>query len=84
MLKLFMFDIIQVSGIFSGKVDVLWDIIQEGLLQGKVMFFGCNVKVMQIVNDVLLLVVFEMLNFSVDLYNNCVELGWLICLMNNG
>lgn len=84
MFKLFMLEVIQVSGVFIGNVDVSWDIIKEGLLQGKVIFSGCNVKVIQVVNDVLLLVVFDMLNFSVDLYNNCVELGWFICLINNG
>ncbi|EPW1536431.1 autotransporter assembly complex protein TamB [Salmonella enterica subsp. enterica serovar Montevideo] len=84
MLKPFMPDTTQASGIFSGKADVSWDTTQEGLPQGKVTLSGRNVKVTQTVNDAPLPVAFETLNLSADLHNNRAELGWLIRLTNNG
>ncbi|EBS1421337.1 autotransporter assembly complex protein TamB [Salmonella enterica subsp. enterica serovar Montevideo] len=84
MLKPFMPDTTQASGVFSGKADVSWDTTQEGLPQGKVTLSGRNVKVTQTVNDAPLPVAFETLNLSAELHNNRAELGWLIRLTNNG
>lgn len=83
MLKPFMPDTTQASGIFSGKADVSWDTTKEGLPQGKVTLSGRNVKVTQTVNDAPLPVAFETLNLNADLHNNRAELGWLIRLTNN-
>lgn len=84
MLKPFMPDTTQASGVFSGKADVSWDTTKEGLPQGKVTLSGRNVKVTQSVNDAPLPVAFETLNMTADLHNNRAELGWLIRLTNNG
>lgn len=83
MLKPFMPDTTQASGIFSGKADVSWDTTKEGLPQ-EGHASGRNVKVTQTVNDAPLPVAFETLNLSADLHNNRAELGWLIRLTNNG
>ncbi|MFP5597689.1 autotransporter assembly complex protein TamB [Kluyvera sp. 142486] len=84
MLKPFMPEATQASGVFSGNADVTWDTTKEGLPQGKVTLSGRNVKVTQIVNDAPLPVAFDTLNLSADLHNNRAELGWLIRLTNNG
>ena len=84
MLKPFMPDTTQASGVFSGNADVTWDTTKEGLPQGKVTLSGRNVKVTQQVNDAPLPVAFDTLNLSADLHNNRAELGWLIRLTNNG
>ncbi|VTP63027.1 Uncharacterised protein [Leclercia adecarboxylata] len=51
MLKPFMPDATQASGVFSGKADVAWDTTKPGLPQGNVTLSGRNVKVTQVVND---------------------------------
>ncbi|KZR03151.1 translocation and assembly module TamB [Klebsiella aerogenes] len=84
MLKPFMPDATQASGVFSGNADVSWDTTKEGLPQGKVTLSGRNVKVTQTVNDAPLPVAFDTLNLSADLHNNRAQLGWLIRLTNNG
>lgn len=84
MLKPFMPDTTQASGVFTGKADVSWDTTKEGLPQGQVMLSGRNVKVTQSVNDAPLPVAFETLNLTADLHDNRAELGWLIRLTNNG
>lgn len=84
MLKPFMPEETQASGVFSGDADVSWDTTKEGLPQGKVTLNGRNVKVTQIVNDAPLPVAFDTLNLNADLHNNRAELGWLIRLTNNG
>ena len=84
MLKPFMPDTTQASGVFSGKADVAWDTTKEGLPQGSVTLSGRNVKVTQEVNDAPLPVAFDTLNLSADLHNNRAELGWTIRLTNNG
>lgn len=84
MLKPFMPDTTQASGVFSGKADVSWDTTKEGLPQGQVTLNGRNVKVTQSVNDAPLPVAFDTLNLTADLHNNRAELGWLIRLTNNG
>lgn len=84
MLKPFMPEETQASGVFSGNADVSWDTTKEGLPQGKVTLNGRNVKVTQIVNDAPLPVAFDTLNLNVDLHNNRAELGWMIRLTNNG
>jgi translocation and assembly module TamB len=84
MLKPFMPDATQASGVFTGKADVSWDTTKEGLPQGQVTLNGRNVKVTQSVNDAPLPVAFDTLNLTADLHNNRAELGWLIRLTNNG
>ncbi|KFC07214.1 YtfN family protein [Trabulsiella guamensis ATCC 49490] len=84
MLKPFMPEATQASGVFSGKADVSWDTTKEGLPQGSVTLSGRNVKVTQVVNDAPLPVAFDTLNLNAELRNNRVELGWLIRLTNNG
>ncbi|MDA8478050.1 autotransporter assembly complex protein TamB [Citrobacter sp. Awk 4] len=84
MLKPFMPDTTQASGVFSGKADVAWDTTKEGLPQGQITLNGRNVKVTQTVNDAPLPVAFDTLNLTADLHNNRAELGWLIRLTNNG
>ena len=84
MLKPFMPEATQASGVFSGNADVTWDTTKEGLPQGKMTLSGRNVKVTQIVNDAPLPVAFDTLNLNADLHNNRAELGWLIRLTNNG
>lgn len=84
MLKPFMPEETQASGVFSGNADVSWDTTKEGLPQGKVTLNGRNVKVTQIVNDAPLPVAFDTLNLNADLHNNRAELGWMIRLTNNG
>ncbi len=84
MLKPFMPETTQASGVFSGKADVAWDTTKEGLPQGSVTLSGRNVKVTQEVNDAPLPVAFDTLNVNADLHNNRAELGWLIRLTNNG
>ncbi len=84
MLKPFMPDATQASGVFSGKADVAWDTTKPGLPQGNVTLSGRNVKVTQVVNDAPLPLAFTTLNLTADLHNNRAELGWLIRLANNG
>lgn len=84
MLKPFMPDTTQASGVFTGKADVSWDTTKEGLPQGQITLSGHNVKVTQSVNDAPLPVAFETLNLTADLHDNRAELGWLIRLTNNG
>ncbi|QLS07777.1 autotransporter assembly complex protein TamB [Citrobacter freundii] len=84
MLKPFMPDATQASGVFTGQADVSWDTTKEGLPQGQVTLNGRNVKVTQSVNDAPLPVAFDTLNLTADLHNNRAELGWLIRLTNNG
>lgn len=84
MLKPFMPEETQASGVFSGNADVSWDTTKEGLPQGKVTLNGRNVKVTQIVNDAPLPVAFDTLNLNADLHNNRAELGWMVRLTNNG
>jgi len=84
MLKPFMPDATQASGVFTGKADVSWDTTKEGLPQGKVSLSGRNVKVTQTVNDAALPVAFDTLDLTADLHNNRAQLGWTIRLTNNG
>ncbi|TDN57556.1 autotransporter assembly complex protein TamB [Scandinavium goeteborgense] len=84
MLKPFMPDATQASGVFTGKADVSWDTTKEGLPQGKVSLSGRNVKVTQTVNDAALPVAFDTLDLNADLHNNRAQLGWTIRLTNNG
>ena len=84
MLKPFMPETTQASGVFTGKADVSWDTTKEGLPQGNVTLSGRSVKVTQTVNDAPLPLAFDTLNVSADLHNNRAQLGWLIRLANNG
>jgi len=84
MLKPFMPETTQASGVFSGKADVSWDTTKEGLPQGAVTLSGRNVKVTQIVNDAPLPVAFSTLNLKAELRNNRAQLEWLMRLTNNG
>ncbi|BBU87297.1 hypothetical protein EIMP300_86970 [Escherichia coli] len=84
MLKPFMPETTQASGIFTGKADVAWDTTKEGLPQGSITLSGRNVQVTQTVNDAALPVAFQTLNLTAELRNNRAELGWTIRLTNNG
>ncbi len=84
MLKPFMPETTQASGLFTGKADVAWDTTKEGLPQGSITLSGRNVQVTQTVNDAALPVAFQTLNLTAELRNNRAELGWTIRLTNNG
>ncbi|TCC13919.1 autotransporter assembly complex protein TamB [Kosakonia quasisacchari] len=84
MLKPFMPETTQASGVFSGKADVSWDTTKEGLPQGEVTLSGRGVKVTQVVNDAPLPLAFDTLNLNAKLRDNRADLGWLIRLTNNG
>jgi translocation and assembly module TamB len=83
MLKPFMPEATQASGVFSGKADVAGTPPKRGCRR-EVSRCPGNVKVTQEVNDAPLPVAFDTLNLSADLHNNRAELGWLIRLTNNG
>lgn len=83
MLKPFMPEETQASGVFSGKADVSWD-SDGGLPQGKVTLQGRAVKVTQVVNQNPLPVAFDTLNLDAELRNNRADLGWNIRIQNNG
>lgn len=83
MLKPFMPEETQASGVFSGKADVSWD-SDGGLPQGKVTLQGRGVKVTQVVNQNPLPVAFDTLNLDAELRNNRADLGWTIRIQNNG
>ncbi|QOV64535.1 autotransporter assembly complex protein TamB [Kosakonia pseudosacchari] len=84
MLKPFMPETTQASGVFSGKADVSWDTTKEGLPQGEVTLAGRGVKVTQVVNDAPLPLAFDTLNLNAKLRDNRADLGWLFRLTNNG
>ncbi|WP_249441120.1 translocation/assembly module TamB domain-containing protein, partial [Escherichia coli] len=67
MLKPFMPETTQASGIFTGKADVAWDTTKEGLPQGSITLSGRNVQVTQTVNDAALPVAFQTLNLTAEL-----------------
>lgn len=83
MLKPFMPETTQASGIFTGKADVARH-HERGLPQGSITLSGRNVQVTQTVNDAALPVAFQTLNLTAELRNNRAELGWTIRLTNNG
>ncbi|WP_326902602.1 autotransporter assembly complex protein TamB [Kosakonia cowanii] len=84
MLKPFMPEATQASGVFSGKADVSWDSTKPGLPQGQVTLAGRGVKVTQEVNGAPLPVAFDTLNLNAKLQNDRADLGWLMRLTNNG
>ncbi|RCX02733.1 MULTISPECIES: autotransporter assembly complex protein TamB [Kosakonia] len=84
MLKPFMPETTQASGVFSGKADVSWDTTKAGLPQGEVTLAGRGVKVTQVINDAPLPLAFDTLNLNAKLRDNRADLGWLIRLTNNG
>ncbi|MCW0135049.1 hypothetical protein OIU89_15170 [Escherichia coli] len=83
MLKPFMPETTQASGIFTGKADVAGT-PRKRLPQGSITLSGRNVQVTQTVNDAALPVAFQTLNLTAELRNNRAELGWTIRLTNNG
>ncbi|MTD41233.1 translocation and assembly module TamB [Erwinia sp. CPCC 100877] len=83
MLKPFMPDTTQASGVFSGNADVAWS-HEGGLPQGKVTLQGRGVKVVQEVNNNPLSVAFDTLNLDAELRNNRARMGWMIRIANNG
>ncbi len=83
MLKPFMPDTTQASGVFSGNADVTWN-SEGGLPQGKVALKGRGVKVVQEVNNNPLPVAFDTLNLDAELRNNRAQMGWMIRIANNG
>nr|VUD35325.1 Uncharacterised protein [Raoultella sp. NCTC 9187] len=78
MLKPFMPEATQASGVFSGNADVSWDTTKEGLPQGKVTLSGRNVKVTQTVNDCAAAGGFRYPETSPPICTtNRAQLGWL-------
>lgn len=73
MLKPFMPETTQASGIFTGKADVAGT-PPRGLPQGSITLSGRNVQVTQTVNDAALPVAFQTLNLTAELRNN--RAGW--------
>lgn len=84
MLKPFMPDAIQASGVFTGKTNVSWDTTTPGLPQGSVEINGHGVKIAQTINQNPLSVAFDTLRLNAKLQNNRARLDWLIRLVNNG
>lgn len=84
MLKPFMPDATQASGLFTGKADVSWDNASGKLPQGKVTLSGQGVKVSQSVNGQTLPLAFDTLNLNAELKDNQAQAGWLIKLAKNG
>ena len=83
MLKPFLTDATQLSGVFSGDANVNWT--ADGKLPtGKVALKGNGVKVTQDVQGNPLPIAFSTLNLNAALDNGRAQLNWLIRLVNNG
>ncbi|MXP50412.1 translocation/assembly module TamB [Pantoea sp. Eser] len=83
MVKPFMPDATQLSGVFSGDVRVNWR-AGEGLPTGTVSLKGNGVKVQQDVQGNTLPVAFDTLNLNAALRDGRAQLYWLIRIANNG
>ena len=83
MVKPFLTDETQLSGVFSGDADVNWT--ADGKLPtGKVTLKGNGVKVTQDVQGNPLPIAFSTLNLNAALQNGQARLDWLIRIANNG
>ena len=83
MVKPFLTDDTQLSGVFTGKADVSWK-AEGGLPQASVSLVGKGVKVQQLVQGSPLPVAFDTLNLNAGLNNGRATLDWLIKIANNG
>lgn len=83
MLKPFLTDATQLSGVFSGDATVNWT--ADGKLPtGKVALKGNGVQVTQDVQGNALPVAFSTLNLNAAMDNGRAQLNWLIRIANNG
>lgn len=83
MVKPFLTEDTQLSGLFTGRADVSWK-AGGGLPQAKVTLSGKGVKVRQNVQGNTLPVDFDTLDLNAALVNGRAQLGWLIRIANNG
>ena len=83
MIKPFLGDDTQLSGVFSGDADVSWT-ADGGLPQGRVSLKGNGVKVAQNVDGNTLPIAFDTLNLNAALRNGRAQLDWLIRIAKNG
>ncbi len=83
MVKPFMPDATQLSGLFSGDVRVNWT-ADGALPTGTVALKGNGVKVVQDVQGNNLPIAFDTLNLNAALRNGRAQLDWLIRIANNG
>ncbi len=83
MIKPFLGDETQLSGVFNGDADVSWT-ADGGLPQGRVSLKGNGVKVVQDVQGNRLPVAFDTLNLNAAMRNGRAQLDWLIRIANNG
>ena len=83
MLKPFMPQTTQLSGVFSGDADVSWT-ADGGLPTGRVALKGNGVKVAQDVQGNTLPIAFDTLNLNAALKNGRAQLDWLIRIAGNG
>lgn len=83
MVKPFMPDATQLSGLFSGDVRVNWT-ADGSLPTGTVALKGNGVKVVQDVQGNNLPIAFDTLNLNAALRNGRAQLDWLIRIANNG
>ncbi len=84
MLKPFMPETTQASGIFTGKSGRCTGTPRKRAAAGRITLSGRNVQVTQTVNDAALPVAFQTLNLTAELRNNRAELAGPSRLTNNG
>ncbi|SFN04533.1 autotransporter secretion inner membrane protein TamB [Izhakiella capsodis] len=83
MLKPFMTDDTQLSGVFNGNAEVSWK-PNGGLPDGQVSLQGSGVKITQNVQGNVLPIAFDTLNLNAGLHHNHASLDWLIRIAKNG
>lgn len=83
MIKPFLGDDTKLSGVFTGKANVVWK-ADGGLPQGSVSLVGNGVKVQQLVSGNTLPIAFDTLNVNAGMNNGRATLDWLIKIANNG
>lgn len=83
MLKPFLGDDTQLSGMFNGNAEVSWK-PGGGLPEGQVSLKGNGVKVAQNVQGNVLPIAFDTLNLNAGLHKNHAQLDWLIRIAKNG
>ncbi|MBC3944682.1 translocation/assembly module TamB [Erwinia persicina] len=83
MIKPFMPEATQLTGVFSGDADVSWT-ADGALPTGRISLKGNGVKVEQDVQGNTLPIAFSTLNLNAALKNGRAQLDWLIRIANNG
>ncbi|HBV39104.1 MAG TPA: translocation and assembly module TamB, partial [Erwinia sp.] len=83
MVKPFLTDATQLSGVFNGDADVSWT-ADGSLPQGRVSLKGNGVKVAQDVDGKTLPIAFDTLNLNAALRDGRAQLDWLIRIAKNG